>query len=296
MQESMDIKKRIAVHDGTFHADDVFAVATLLLMYPDAEVLRTRDRSILDTADIVVDVGDVYDEAANRFDHHQKGGAGERQSGIPYAGFGLVWKKYGERVAGSLQAANLIDARLVAAIDGPDNGVSLIKPLFENYLPYTMGTFVESWNPTWQESDETLRERFFDAVTIADRIIRREIVRAASIVVGFSIVEKAYADAPDKRVVVLPQENLPWREIAERFPEALYVVEPKTNQWKLKTVQSGIFVNRKSLPASWAGLRDEQLADVTGVQDALFCHNKRFLVVARTKEGILALAEKALAA
>jgi len=37
------------------------------------EVKRTRDPAILDTCDVVVDVGGVYDESKQRFDHHQRG-------------------------------------------------------------------------------------------------------------------------------------------------------------------------------------------------------------------------------
>jgi uncharacterized UPF0160 family protein len=36
-------------------------------------VKRTRDPAVLDTCDIVVDVGAVYDESKQRFDHHQRG-------------------------------------------------------------------------------------------------------------------------------------------------------------------------------------------------------------------------------
>jgi len=48
------------------------------------------------------------------------------------------------------------------------------------------------------------------------------------------------------------------------------------------------------LPAEWAGLRDAELARVTGVADAVFCHRNRFMAVARTKEGAVALAKLAL--
>ena len=34
---------------------------------------RTRDPATLDTCDIVVDVGGVYDVDKQRFDHHQRG-------------------------------------------------------------------------------------------------------------------------------------------------------------------------------------------------------------------------------
>lgn len=35
-------------------------------------VRRSRDPKILDSCDIVVDVGGVYDEGLQRFDHHQR--------------------------------------------------------------------------------------------------------------------------------------------------------------------------------------------------------------------------------
>jgi uncharacterized UPF0160 family protein len=57
----------------------------------------------------------------------------------------------------------------------------------------------------------------------------------------------------------------------------------------------GDFTNRRSLPQAWAGLQAEELASLTGVEDAVFCHGARFLVVARTREGIRELARQALA-
>jgi uncharacterized UPF0160 family protein len=47
-------------------------------------------------------------------------------------------------------------------------------------------------------------------------------------------------------------------------------------------------------PDSWAGKRDAELVKATGVADAIFCHNNRFMMVAGSKEGALALAELAL--
>ncbi|MEK7088001.1 MAG: MYG1 family protein, partial [Patescibacteria group bacterium] len=41
-------------------------------------------------------------------------------------------------------------------------------------------------------------------------------------------------------------------------------------------------------------LRDAKLAEVTGVPDAVFAHRNRFMAVARSKEGAIALAKLAL--
>jgi uncharacterized UPF0160 family protein len=57
----------------------------------------------------------------------------------------------------------------------------------------------------------------------------------------------------------------------------------------------GSFENRRDLPASWGGLEGPDLVEATGVQDALFCHPKRFLAVARSRDGVKQLVELALA-
>ena len=58
-------------------------------------------------------MGGRSDPATGDFDHHQKGGAGERENGIRYASFGLVWREHGEALAGGAEAAAAIDERLV---------------------------------------------------------------------------------------------------------------------------------------------------------------------------------------
>jgi len=64
----------IGTHHGTFHCDEALATALLKLLpaFADHAVVRTRDPAQLAKCDIVVDVGGEYDDAAKRYDHHQK--------------------------------------------------------------------------------------------------------------------------------------------------------------------------------------------------------------------------------
>jgi uncharacterized UPF0160 family protein len=288
-------QKKVIVHNGTFHADDVFAVAALKILFPDLVVVRTRDEALIATADIVADVGSIYDPAQDRFDHHQQGGAGARSNGIPYAAIGLVWKKYGEQITGSRAVADIVDTRLIAPIDGPDNGVALAEAKFPGFLPYTPGAIVEAWNPTWKEDESSADERFADAVSLASRILEREIIQARDAVAGQGEVRTAYDTADDKRLIIITRSGLPWRDVLTAMSEPLFVVMPAGDRWKVRTVPSGLFKNRKDLPRSWAGLRDAELSVVTSVPDALFCHNKLFIAVAGSREGAIALAQRALA-
>ena len=53
-------KKRLVTHNGSFHADDLFAAATLSLYLDkkgfDYEIVRTRDMAVINKADYVVDL------------------------------------------------------------------------------------------------------------------------------------------------------------------------------------------------------------------------------------------------
>jgi uncharacterized UPF0160 family protein len=287
----------VATHPGGFHADDVFAVAVLGLVHGPVDLLRTRDREAFATADVRVDVGGRDDPATGDFDHHQRGGAGERANGVRYASFGLVWKAHGEALAGSADAARAVDERLVQGVDANDTGQDLVTLTIEGVRPMTVSGLVGAMNAAWDEELTPAQEddRFREAVAWATQVLQRELTGAAAYARAQQLAVGAIEAGTDPRVVELPR-NLPWREaVVTRAPEALYVVYPKTDAWSLQAVprQLGAFGNRKDLPEAWAGLSDSALAEVTGVEDAIFCHTGRFYASARSRDGILALAAQA---
>jgi len=88
------LSRSLGLTMAPFHCDEALAVYMLRLTEayrnaghsfhpmnitrcPDRTVEQTsnatRDPNTLDTCDIVVDVGAVYDESKQRFDHHQRG-------------------------------------------------------------------------------------------------------------------------------------------------------------------------------------------------------------------------------
>lgn len=291
---------RVATHDGSFHADEAFAIGALSLLGEPIEIVRSRDEAALAAAEVRVDVGMRYDPAAGDFDHHQREGAGERPNGIRYASFGLVWRHYGARLCGGdEEVAARVDQALVQGVDANDTGQTLTSPLVDGVRPMTVSGVVGAFNPAWDEG-ATLEEetrRFEEAVALAAGIIRRELAAAAAAQRAVRLVEDAVERAADPRVVEL-ERNVPWKEVVvPRVPGALFVMLPKRAGWGLEAVPQrlGSFENRVDLPAAWAGLSGPDLVRATGVEDAVFCHAKRFLVVARTREGIAQLAARALA-
>lgn len=294
-----DSRKIIVTHDGGFHADDAFAVAALLLhLGGSAEVVRTRDPHLVMKGDFVVDVGGEHDELKNRFDHHQPGGAGARENGIPYAAFGLVWKKFGAAISGSAEIAARVDEKLVQPIDAGDNGVSLGNYDGARAFPYLIQNAVFAFEPSWNEKSRSLDEGFNEARVFAQKILKREIIHARDAILGEERVRAAYDAAEDKRIIVL-DAKYDWGTVLEAKPEPLFVITPDrgpSGNWRAHAVraQSHSFVSRRPFPAAWAGKRDAELAALSGVPDAVFCHNKLFTVAAKSKEGALALVRKAI--
>lgn len=285
--------KVIATHNGNFHADDVFSVAALKIVFPSFELVRTRDLERIGQADVVIDVGGIYDPDTDRFDHHQRGGAGARDNGIPFSSFGLVWQKYGLQIcAGNQDLADALDAGLVSNIDaidcgygdGTTEGISLSQTL-------------SMFNPTWQE-DGDFDGRFMEAVELASRLLNRFMASAKGGLSAKAIVAKAIEEAEDPRIIVL-EKYVPWKKTVHKLSEqALYMVYPsQTGEWRIQTVpvEPGSFDNRKSLPKAWAGLADEELQQVTGIHDAMFCHNGLFIAGARSFDSTMKMAAMALA-
>lgn len=290
----------IATHDGSFHADEVFAIAALGLLGEPIEVLRTRDRSVLASADLRVDVGFRYDPDTGDFDHHQREFDGVRENGIRYASFGLIWREFGARVCdGDEEVAAAVDATLVQGVDANDTGQQLSESLVDGVYPLTVNGVVGGFNARWDETlaPEQERLRFDEAVDLARGILAREVLSAASGRRSARIVQEAIAAAVDPRLIEIGV-NAPWKQVlVPAAPEALYIIYPKRQGFGLEAVprELGSFENRRDLPAAWGGLEGDDLVAVTGVSDALFCHAKRFLVVASSHEGIEQLARLALA-
>lgn len=292
---------RVATHPGGFHADDVFAVAALRLAHPDerVEVVRTRDAALQAAADVRVDVGGRDDASTGDFDHHQKGGAGERPNSIRYASFGLVWRAFGAAICGgSQEAADAIDERLVQGVDANDTGQTIMQSLVDDVRPMTVSGVVGALNPSWDEDLDQAAEdaRFEEAVALATQILERQVAGAAGFQRARELVRAAISAADDPRVIEL-SSNMPWREtVVDEAPDARLVVYPKSDGWGMVAVPvaAGSFANRMDLPATWAGLTDADLAAATGVEDALFAHTARFYASAASRDGIMALARLAL--
>lgn len=264
----------IGTHDGIFHCDEVLACFMLqqLPQYADAKITRTRNQTVLDQCDIVVDVGAVFDREKNRFDHHQASFKDtlnvlrpeiKVKREIRLSSAGLIYTYFGEDVIRQVLTANGIQSTndemvrgvyrklydtLIAEIDAIDNGV----PMFDGEPSYSINTHlsarVSHFNPAWNEDagdDTDAMKRFEKAKAyVGKEFIDKVLYYAVRWWPARELVENAVKKRMDVHSSgeILELENFcPWKEHLYELEETYdisgvpkYVIYyNKENDWRV---------------------------------------------------------------
>jgi uncharacterized UPF0160 family protein len=235
----------IGTHSGTFQADEAMGVWMLRQhpTYRNAKVVRSRDPKVLDTLDIVIDVGGVYDHAALRYDHHQRGyderfdeGKRDNTAGgrcTKLSASGLVYRHYGKDVIHAFYP-NLpqdhldrvyikVYNSLLEALDAIDTGVEMAPEGVELVYKDSTGlsSRVSRLNPRWNEVDSATGftpnpdERFElaskicgdDFVAVMTKIVESDL--PAREFVERAVMERHETDESGE-IIKLASGGLPW--------------------------------------------------------------------------------------
>lgn len=285
--------KRVGTHNGRFHADEVMATAVLKELF-DIELIRTRDPKVLKDLDIVYDVG------GGKFDHHDTEKE-YRDDGIPYAACGLIWREFGRDVLefkdqslgnDEVEAAfKYVDRVLMKGIDALDNGVKIGErdiPLMD------ISGIISGFNPQWFSERED-DDAFNEAVELASVVLDNALNSRLAVVRSREIVYEAFENRKLPEVLFL-KIYCPYVETLKSIDknnEVLYVAYPSKENYAIQTVRDR-GIDRKPFPKDWAGKRDRELSEITGVNDAVFCHSGRFICVAKSQDGVMKLARLAI--
>ncbi|KAI0033143.1 GAMM1 protein [Vararia minispora EC-137] len=322
--------KLIGTHNGTFHCDEALAVFLLRLTstYRNADLKRTRDPAVLDTCDIVVDVGAVYDESKQRFDHHQRGFEEVFGHGFvtKLSSAGLVYKHFGREIIANHTQQSLDDPKVetlwlklykefIEGIDGIDNGVQQYPAdISPRYRVRTDISSRVGWlNPAWnQPCDGATVDTLFakaSKMTGEEFLERLDYYANAWLPARDLVVaglDKRLTADPSGRIVLF-ESFCPWKEhlfeleatqgIAEE-EQPFYIVYPDEmgGNWRIQAVPVSpeSFASRKALPEAWRGVRDDTLSELSGIPGCIFVHASGFIGGNRTREGALAMAKKSL--
>jgi uncharacterized UPF0160 family protein len=199
--------------------------------------------------------------------------------------------------------AYAIDADIVQYLDLSDVGAAKNAP-----GGYGLSAVISGYNLSWldeerlgygERADAYRLSQFRRAMDFLIDVMANAVKYRVGAMLALEQVRRAET-LEDGRLLYLKNGALPWTSVVRKeMPKVLFVISynPSEQRHMIHTVpvSAESFDARADLPEAWAGLRDADLAAVTGVPDAGFCHNGRFIAAAKSFEGILAMARQALA-
>lgn len=220
----------VITHDTTFHADDVFAVAMLIMVNSDVRLIRTRDPDILksgkeDIEVVVLDVGGVYDPAMLNFDHHQD------MSLMSAAG--LIFEHFKNDICP--RKSQPYFAQFISAIDMIDTNRGNIYATWD-LLPSgfrNVSSVIGSFNR--DVNDRSLQyDQFYKAINFAHEIIENEILHATK-TAEFEMEYELREILPNS-VAVFNTFFKNWKEKKDH----VFAVMPHANGWQIQSRDTSI--------------------------------------------------------
>ncbi|XP_015123072.1 UPF0160 protein C27H6.8 [Diachasma alloeum] len=326
LQKMSNIK--IGTHSGCFHCDEALACFMLkqLPAYKDASIIRSREQNVLDSCEIVVDVGGEYDANKHRYDHHMREFKETAQSvmkrddcnwDIKLSSAGLVYCHFGHQVIRQMVSEILSDDdihnifkhvynSLIKEVDAIDNGVPMFEGEPKYYITTHLGARVARLNPAWNSVDLQPDVQFTKAMDMCGEEFKYHVNYAASVWLPARTIVKQAIDNrfqvdPSGEILELPKP-VPWKDIYFELEKSM-IIDPSVkyvifqdNNWRVQAVPValGSYTCRLFLPEIWAGLRDDQLSKTSGIDGCIFVHPARFIGGNKTREGALQMARKAL--
>lgn len=281
----MNKLKKIAVHNGVFHGDDVVAVAACYLLYgcEVQEVLRipARDDDAQKAASVhgytLVDVG------GGQFDHHSVAARENTyHNGVIKSAVGKVLEQAVEDQKISAAELNVLLANGLYALQAQDNG----QDFQGEQNPFG---FVQWLNTEHPNDDEAQWEAFCSAVGMSIRILtsmlkdaKNSIPNHLNCILAFEKMENGIADFPHYMAHGVLECQM-WNSDPENPKVKFFTFPQGDGTFRIQAVNKpGSFALEYELP--YKGLRNDDLNEAAGIKDGIFVHPNGFIAGASSIE------------
>lgn len=237
--------KRIFLHGGVFHADDVLCAAMARALNPNVEIIRSF-KVPEGYVDAEAEKFGIYvaDLGGGRFDHHQAD-ARTRENGEKYAACGLLFEVWGKLLFPHVSGREAFLKSFIIPVERQDNGGQR-NPLSEA---------IKSLNPAWDSeiSSDTAFER---AVALMQGILEQEQMNddAAHRAEEEVKADEARSEASRGDGIVVFSRFRPWQGELTKRDYAKFVVFPSNRGgYNLQVVPSSLTdrTARIPLPKDW---------------------------------------------
>lgn len=308
---------RVVTHNGTFHTDEVVACMLLknFIEY-GATIVRTRDACGIEQADVVVDVGKMYDHSLRMYDHHQASFQEKWSETSPtlLSSAGLVWKHYGKIILEKIMNTidnyhkytpedlealhSIVYYEFFQEIDANDNGVNqYVDPPQQTYRTNAtlIGTIsrlngLDVYNEIQQQ--EHFERAMFVAFVMFNVHLESHIRNYFMLKEGREKMKQYFTNnrVENGRIIVIEEDINEWQRLLKELDtneEVLFVVYPRNAEWGVRTISKQGFIARRDLAP------ENVLREAVG-DELTFAHVKRFMASCLTKEAAITCASVSL--
>lgn len=277
------MKHIIYTHSNIFHIDELMAIALLKkFMFKNSdelEIIRTRDKTILDDAkknkDVwVIDVGFEYNPNMFNFDHHQSENlTWDDKEKTPYSSCGLIWHwlKENKKIHYNSDYIFEIEEHIIKLVDMQDNGIKIWKesqPFF----------YYNRKNPNTDDA------QFMKALFAIEEFLENLLFEVKSNLGAKKAVKIAIQQSKRRKDVVFFKGNFnngPY--FAQFLTNKNFVCYPRNKgHWIIQAIPNNPedpYSYRELFPESWRGKEYAELNNISGFNNLVFCHNNGFLLV-----------------
>lgn len=300
---------KLVTHNGAFHLDEVLATSVLLEIYPDAEIVRSRDMDIIDSGDVVYDVGSIFDPEKNRFDHHQRGfyETFSPDYKIKLSSAGLVFKYFHEKLFakyGLLKSSPIFDdikkkiyEEIFLYADAIDNGIDTLCEI----KPRSLADVVRSFNcrSIVGDNDEASNARFFEALEFVKKDLNNYLNH---VLTDYRVnYEKLFDELKNfddeifitSRIYSLDLIFTLNKRLSKDIKHVIYT-DDTTFRIYVMPIELGKFAIKYPLHADWRGLRDEELVKISEIPGCTFVHASGFTGGNLSLDGAIKMCKKSL--
>lgn len=290
----------IITHDGNFHLDEILAISILQKIYPHAEIVRTRDYSLIEdylNRNEVLAIVDVYGkyDGVTFFDHHQHGF--DKSIDLLCSSAGLIFLRYGDDLFKNYTEdqkeilKNEMYQNYIKFVDALDNGIDVRSFVNENEPIYirSISTVVADC-PTFEEALRIVKNDLDNYINSLERWFR-----------DYEIVY-------NKINKLNPEHNILYTYKLGNISRLVCAIEKKLNRdikfvinsnnsiFSIYAVPESLYSFKTKIPLckDWRGLRDDELIRESGIDGCVYVHSTGFLGINKTKEGALEMCKRAM--
>ncbi|XP_077270676.1 MYG1 exonuclease-like [Temnothorax americanus] len=306
-----------------FYSSGVLACALLKLLpqYKNASIVRSRNKSVLDTCDIVMGVGGEYDPSRHRYDHNIKDFKESVSTIIRKPGYdwtveltsaGLIYCHFGHEILRDVltdvtedevidEMFKFIYDKLIEEIDAIDIDERMCGTGPLDLLGTNLSARIFGLN--YPLNFHQKKKQFEKAVALARKVFLEIVQNVKNVhlpsmdIVRHAVENRFEVDTSGEIImlskVVSYEEYLFYLEKNMNVSPSIKYVIWKTRTYCIGCVQE-CYAYRMLFPKAWGGLSNDTLVEACGIEGALYVHPDCYIGDHKTEVGAVAMARKAL--